>query len=169
MYFDLLNNPETAQTIDLWVMLGFIGVLILSYKNWRVNPSVFITSIILFGCFVVANNTFEYFWLSDNTQPDYNFYLTWLQFDVLAIIAIISVHLITRVRFHKATSAIMYLLAINTVTYLSMHIDIMVLENREAWWLWTWYTPSILLVEFTIIITLATISILEIKKQVISQ
>lgn len=164
MYFDLLNNPETAQIIDLLVMLGFIGVFILSYKNWRINPSVFITSVILFGCFVIANNTFEYFWLSDNTQSDYSFYLRWLQFDVLAIIAIISIHLITRIRFHKATSATMYLLAINTVTYLSMHIDIMVLENRDAWWLWTWYTPSILLVEFAIIITLATISILEIKK-----
>ena len=163
-YFDLLSNPETAQKIDHVVMLGFTVVCIMSYKNWRVNPSIFISCIIMFCCFVVANNTFNYFWLSDNTLPDYNFYLRWLQFDVLAIIAIISVHLITRVKFHKATSATMCLLAINTVTYLSMHIDIMVLENRETWWLWTWYTPSILLVEFAIIITLATISILEMKK-----
>ena len=169
MYFDLLNNPDTVKLIDFLVMLGFIGVFVLSYKNWRVNPSVFICGIILFSCFVVANNTFEYFWLTDNTQPDYNFYLRWLEYDVLAIISIITVHLVTRVKLHKATFAIMYLLAINTITYLAMHIDIMVLENRESWWLWTWYTPSTLLVELSIIITLATISILEIRKQVIAE
>jgi hypothetical protein len=168
MYFDLLNNLEISQILDITVTLGFIGAFLLSYKNWRGNPSVFITSVILFGCFVVANNAFNYFLASDNSQPDYHFYLRWLEYDVLAIIAIIIVHLITRVKFHKVTSLTMYLLAINTITYLAMHIDIMVLENRESWWLWSLYSPSTLLVEFAIIISLSAVSIFRIKENAVA-
>ena len=149
MFIDILEQPEVAFMIDLVTMLGFIIALVFAYKNCRDNPSVFILASILVANFVIANNAL-YSMILGPSEPDGNYYLRWVQYDSLTIIATIVIHLITRIEHHKLTKTAMYLLMVNIAVYMSMHIDIIVNGNREPWMLWTLYTPIVHLIELSI-------------------
>jgi len=149
MYFDLLLQPETAKTISIIIMLCFVGAFFCAYKNWHNNQSVFITSAALAANFVIANNAL-YEILGNPSVPALDFYLKWVEYNSLTIIFIILSHLILRVKHHKLSVSIMYLLLINVIAYLSMHIDIIINGNTKAWWLWDVYTPTVNLTELII-------------------
>jgi hypothetical protein len=142
MFFDLLSRPEVATSISVLIMLCFVGAFCFAYKNWRGNPSVFISSAALLVNFVIANNAL-YEILGDPKVPTLNFYLKWVEYNAITIIFIIVTHLILRVKHHKLTVFMICLLFINVIAYLSMHIDIILNGNREPWWLWQIYTPLV--------------------------
>ncbi|NQZ24461.1 MAG: hypothetical protein HRT53_20745 [Colwellia sp.] len=160
MFFDLLSQPEVATTISIIIMLCFVGAFFCAYKNWRNNPSVFITSLALAANFVIANNAL-YEILGNPEVPTLDFYLKWVEYNSLTIIFIILSHLILRVKHHKLSVSIMYLLLVNIIAYLSMHIDIILNGNREAWWLWHAYTP---VVNFTELLIAGSVIIYSVKQ-----
>jgi hypothetical protein len=157
MYIDLLLQPNVAAAINIFIMVMFVFAFLLAYKNWRESPSVFIVASVLLVDFVLANNAL-YDFLTTPKQPDYDFYLRWVQYDSLSVIAILLVHLTLRIKRHKVTVISMWLLITNVAIYLSMHVDIMVNGNIEPWWLWTIYTPVVHLNELIIAVTMAIYS-----------
>jgi hypothetical protein len=164
MYIDLLSQPNVAAVINISIMFMFVIAFLLSYKNWRNSPSVFIAASVLFVNFVLANNAL-YEFLATPEKPDYDFYLRWVQYDSLSIIAILFIHLILKVKRHKCTVISMWLLIVNITVCLSMHIDIMVNGNREPWLLWTIYTPVIHFNELIIAACFVVYSALSISKE----
>lgn len=149
MYFlDALSKPEITATISVLIMLSFALAFYFSYQNNKSNPSVFIISAALFINFVIANNAL-YEFLAER-KPDVDYYLRWVQYDSLTIIGSVIAHYIFKVKHHKLTSILMYLLLVNICMYMAVHIDIIEHGNREPWWLWTLYTPVINSVEIVI-------------------
>ena len=148
LILDALEQPNVAATISVFIMLSFAVALYLSYKNWKENPSVFIISATLFVNFFIANNALYEFLVE--SKPDIDFYLRWVQYDSITIIATIVAHYICKVKHHKITSMLMYFLSVNICMYLALHIDIIENGNREPWWLWTLYTPVVNCVELVI-------------------
>jgi|GEM_PF-2017275 len=153
MLIDILSQPNIATGISIFTMLCFAAAFLLAYKNWRSNSSVFIVSSVLFVNFVIANNAL-FNLLTNSSTPDQNFYLRWIQYDAISIVAIIAIHLILRVKNSTTAKAAMWLLLSNSIYYAAMHIDIILLGNREPWLLWTLYTPVVHLVEVAIAATL---------------
>jgi hypothetical protein len=142
MFFNLLSHPEIGLYISLFITACFVIAFVFSYKNCRVNPSVFITSAVLFINFVIANNALYAF--IENPEPNIeNYYINWVGYNALSIIAIIVTHLVMRTKHHVVSLVSMYLLLINVIMYLSMHIDIIINGNREPWLLWQLYTPVV--------------------------
>ena len=149
MYFlNVLEQPNVAATISMLIMLGFVAAFYLSYKNWKQNPSIFIISAAFFVNFFIANNALYEFLVE--SKPDNDFYIRWVQYDSITVIATILAHYICKVKHHRLTSILMYLIFINIAMYLAVHIDIIENGNREPWWLWTLYTPIINFVEIAI-------------------
>ena len=153
MFIDILSQPEVATIISLIVMFSFVIAFLFAYKNWRKYPSVFIVSSVLFVNFILANNAL-YVLLAGSSAPDMDFYLRWVKYDAISIITIIALHLIFRVKVSLVAKVTMWLLLCNTVYYLAMHVDIMLIGNRESWLLWTLYTPTVHMVELVIAIGL---------------
>jgi hypothetical protein len=153
MFIDILSQPIVATTISVISMVIFAVVFLFSAKNWRVIPSVFIISTVLFVNFVLANNALVNV-LSAPTQPDSDFYLRWVRYDAFSIISVVLLHLVLRVKIEKITKICMWLLLANTIYYLAMHLDIIVNGNRDPWLLWTLYTPVIHLVELSVAVSL---------------
>ena len=165
MYVDILAQQDVATTISIFITLSFTVAFFLAYRGWRDNSSVFIISAVLFVDFVLANNAlYDILVATEITDPE-NFYLRWVQYDALAIIAIIVCHLIFRVKLQKITMFTMYLLMANAVMYLAMHLDIIIYGNREPWWLWTLYTPFVHLVELIIATSLIAVPIRHKREQ----
>lgn len=145
-------------------MLFFVVAFYLCYKNWRHSPSIFIVAAVLFVNFVLANNVL-FDLLKNSSEPDYNFYLRWVQYDAISIISIIMLHLIFGVKSTVTTRVVMWLLFTNTLYYLAMHVDIIVNGNREPWWLWTLYTPTVHIIELIISLALIATSTISINKR----
>jgi hypothetical protein len=158
MFFNLLSHPDIGIFISLFITASFVAAFAFAYKNWRHSPSVFITSSILFINFVLANNALYEFVESSN--PDIaNYYLNWVGYNALTIIAIIVVHIFVRTKHHKITITSMYLLLVNVIMYLAMHNDIILNGNREPWLLWSLYTPVVNITEIGLAFMLITHSV----------
>jgi len=146
MFYNLLSHPELGTYISLFITASFVVAFVFAYKNWRNSPSVFITSAVLFVNFVLANNALYDF--IESAAPDYeNYYLNWVGYNALSIIAVIVTHIFVRTKHHKLTITAMYMLLINVIMYLAMHIDIILRGNRESWLLWELYTPIVNMTE----------------------
>lgn len=157
MFYKLLSHPDIGQYISIFITICFVVAFCLAYKNWRSNPSVFITSAILFLNFAVANNALYEFLAA--TEPDYeNYYLNWVGYNALSIVAIITIHLLARIKHDKISVVAMYLLLINVIMYMAMHIDIIIQGNRQPWLLWSLYGPTVNLSEISTAILLSIYS-----------
>lgn len=151
MYLDVLADKLTVQTLSFVITFMYLAAFILSAKNWRVSPSVFLLACILFVNFFIANNSLYGLLFEERDIPTEVYYLNWLRDDVLSIIITIIGHLILRVKIQKITVFALWILFINTVMYAALHIDIVVLNNRtEPWWLWSIYSVVVNSVEFLV-------------------
>lgn len=171
MFFNLLSHPEIGLYISLFITACFVIAFVLSYKNYGTNPSVFITSAVLFVNFAIANNALYVF--LENPEPNIqNYYINWVGYNALSIIAIIVTHMIMRIRHHMVSVLSMYLLLVNVIMYLSMHIDIIINGNREPWLLWQLYTPVVNFSEMglaSILIIYSLYCLLHIKHEPVEQ
>ncbi len=157
MYLEFLSQANIVMAISIVIMLAFIVALFFAYKNYCNNVSVFITSSVLVANFVIANNVvYEMLAITAPAGPD--FYLRWVQYNALSIIAIIAIHLALGVKHHKISLVTMYLLLINVIMYLAMHIDIILNGNRTPWLLWYVYTPVVNITEISIAVMIIVYS-----------
>ncbi|MDO6426194.1 hypothetical protein Q4489_04180 [Thalassotalea sp. 1_MG-2023] len=161
MYLDLITDKITIQALSVVITFLYLVAFILSAKNWRSSPSVFLLSCILFVNFFIANNSLYGLLFEERDIPTEVYYLNWLRDDVISIIATILSHLILRVKVQKITVFALWVLVINTVMYATMHIDIVVLNNRtEPWWLWGIYSVVVNTVEFIVAVLIIAFQLL---------
>jgi hypothetical protein len=104
---------------------------------------------ILVGCLCLSsvfNYSFESYINSlDKKGAEYAdviglYYLTWIMHSAITSIAIVLLHVFLKVKFHYVNHYILYSLMVSTSLNLAMHIDIMVMGNRDPYWLWTVYS-----------------------------
>jgi hypothetical protein len=108
----------------------------MSYKNWRVNSSIFILASIQLANVTFASNVFSEYVLHLDEAPIKYFYLNMIRDDLITIIVIMFIHFILKVAVQKSTITIMVILLLNTLMYAYMHIDIVILQHKEAPWIW---------------------------------
>lgn len=159
------SDVDVVEVIDLIITSSFLIAFLLSMKNWREHPSVFIVSAIFVINYVIAANIFQVLVDTGGTMDVNYYYLRWIKYDSLTVIAIIITHLVLRVKHSHAASLAMYLLMVNVFLYLAMHIDIAKQGNKEPWWLWDLYTPLINTVALSISSILIVSSLLYIRKK----
>ncbi|WP_281555900.1 hypothetical protein [Thalassomonas sp. RHCl1] len=148
----MLYSPESAYLFgffDFIILSMYFAAFLLSAKNWREQKSVFIASAILALNILITSDSFQIF-IDMDTYAGTDFYLRWIEFESLSIIAIIIIHLLFRIPHSRVTSFVMYLLTINVFFHLAMHIDIIENRNRTSWWLWDLYTPTMNIVTLSI-------------------
>lgn len=81
-------------------------------------------------------------------------YLVWTTLDFICICII---YLLAKKRSISVCPAKLYViigLLINSILFISMYIDINILENTEEWWLWGFYTITVNLMDMMMLIAL---------------
>lgn len=72
-----------------------------------------------------------------------NMYLTWIVYDAVAITLILALNRIFKQNLCLAAKYVTIGLSLNALLCLILHIDLRMLENREPWWFWYFYTLAI--------------------------
>lgn len=81
-------------------------------------------------------------------------YLVWTTLD-LTCICVIS--LITRglsINNYPAKFYVIVGLIINSILFISMYIDVSIIENTKEWWLWSFYTVTVNVVDAVMLVAL---------------
>ena len=98
-----------------------------------------------------------YYLIGDHFHQLFDFaetYLKWFFYDVITIGLILFVHILTR---SKASPGVVYVyvgLYFNAFLFLSMFIDIVLIENKERWFLWWVYEVGVNISDFCMIVAL---------------
>lgn len=150
MYFDLSSLGLHFDTIIvLGMLMAFLLNLFFYVSELNQDKSLVITSFFMAVSYFSSNHFIEL--ESSNT----NLYIEWFVYDLVTLIFIVVSH-----RFLSKTSiAAKYIyvgLIINSVLYALIHIDLIVLWNREVWWFWTFYSIGVNVVDFLMIVALIT-------------
>ncbi|MBD1582077.1 hypothetical protein [Pseudoalteromonas sp. S16_S37] len=97
-------------------------------------------------------------------------YLLWLAYDLVAIASLILIHKLLKLPLSVACKYVLLGLSLNSVLFISMHIDRFVLLNDTHWWLWTVYSLMVnvfdLMMVAALILNRDFLLILRAKKQI---
>ncbi len=150
MYFDLSSLGLHFDTIIvLGMLMAFLLNLFFYVSELNRNKSLVVTSFFMAVSYFSSNHFINL----ENSNT--NLYIEWCIYDVVTLILILFSHY-----FLKHTSvAAKYIyagLVINSVLYGLIHIDLIVLWNREVWWFWTFYSIGVNVVDFLMIVALIT-------------
>jgi len=150
MYFDLSSLGLHFDTIIvLGMLLAFLLNLFFYVSDLNKNKSLVVTSFLMALSYFCSNH----FISLENTNE--NIYIEWFTYDLVTLLGIFFFHRFIS-NISTATKYIYAGLTINSVLYALIHIDLMVLWNREVWWFWTFYSFSINVVDFLMIVALIT-------------
>ena len=102
------------------------------------NLSLLITSAVMAMSYFTSNHFID---LSASRE---NIYISWILYDILTILLIISLNKLTKQKVllcGKVYDHWPYFECF--ILFLLIHIDLRVLDNREPWWFWYFYTLAI--------------------------
>ncbi|MBD56455.1 hypothetical protein AAEU31_06720 [Pseudoalteromonas sp. SSMSWG5] len=150
MYFDLSSLGLHFDTIIvLGMLLAFLLNLFFYVSELNKDKSLLITSFFMAVSYFSSNHFINL--ESSNT----NLYIEWFIYDVITLAFILISHYF----LSKTSIAAKYIyagLVVNSVLYALIHIDLIVLWNREVWWFWTFYSIGVNVVDFLMIVALIT-------------
>ena len=150
MYFDLSSLGLHFDTIIvLGMLLAFLLNLFFYVSELNQDKSLVITSFLMALSYFCSNH----FIILENSNE--NLYIEWFTYDLVTLILIFFAHSVINLT-STATRYIYVGLIINSILYALIHIDLMVLWNREAWWFWTFYSFGVNVVDFLMIVALIT-------------
>lgn len=72
-----------------------------------------------------------------------NVYISWIIYDAITIVSILLTNKVFRQKLCIAGRYVIVGLSVNALLCLLLHIDLWILNNREPWWFWYFYTLSI--------------------------
>lgn len=101
------------------------------------NLSLLITSTVMAMSYFTSNHFID---LSASRE---NIYISWILYDILTILLIISLNKLTKQKYCCAAKYTIIGLTLNAILFLLIHIDLRILDNREPWWFWYFYTLAI--------------------------
>ena len=150
MYFDLSSLGLHFDTIIvLGMLMAFLLNLFFYVSELNQNKSLVVTSFFMAVSYFSSNHFIEL--ESSNT----NLYIEWFIYDLITLLLIVFSHYFLK-NTSTATKYIYTGLVINSVLYALIHIDLIVLWNREVWWFWTFYSIGVNVVDFLMIVALIT-------------
>ena len=152
LLLESISNIELAKLINNAIIVLSLCGFLMSYKNWRVNSSIFIFASIQLANITFASNVFNEFVLQIKESAVETFYLDMVRDDLITIIVIIFVHFILKVKINKITTIAISILLLNSLMYSFMHIDIVILQHKAAPFIWwdDFYTVFINTIEILV-------------------
>jgi hypothetical protein len=138
MYFSLETLGLHFDTILVWGMLmAFLLNLYFYTCNIRVEKSLVVSSTIMFLSYFLSNHYLDLAAAKDN------FYLALISYDLITLSLIYFIHKSFGIIRSVGFKYILIGLIFNSLLNCIIHIDIMVLSNREQWWYWSFYSIGI--------------------------
>ncbi|WP_105199488.1 MULTISPECIES: hypothetical protein [unclassified Pseudoalteromonas] len=129
-----------------FLMAMFFNLMLIAFKAKEDFKLLFV-SIVMFSSYFTSDHFNSVFSGSE-------VYKTWLIYDLVTLLVILPVFFFKKA---KPSPGVIYAVAgliFNSILLLLMHLDIVVLDNREKWWLWGFYSIGINLSDLLMIVAL---------------
>ncbi|WP_138568322.1 hypothetical protein [Pseudoalteromonas phenolica] len=137
----IFTSLSLGLHFDTVILIGmFLAALLNIFfyvSNISKNVSLLVTSIVMASSYFTSNHFID---LSGSTK---NIYISWIGYDLLTISLILIIHKIFTQKTCTAARYVIVGLSLNALLCLFLHIDLRVLENRDPWWFWYFYTLAI--------------------------
>lgn len=136
--FSLANlGIHFDSIIVVGMVLAFLLNAFFYLSNISKNMSLMLTSFVMAASYFTSNHFID---LSASTA---HIYLNWIAYDVITIALIFFLNLLTKQKLCLAAKYAVAGLCANALLCLLIHIDLRVLDTREPWWFWYFYTLAI--------------------------
>ena len=135
-------SEEAALYLSMTSNLAYAVLFIFHFVKKNSNKSLMVVA----GCMclhmVFIHGFLAYMLSFDKSTPSYlnlivDVYLIWIAHSAVTSITIFVLHKLSKVKFHYNVRYVFYGLMVITLLNFVMYIDIIVMGNREAYWLWT--------------------------------
>lgn len=130
------------------LMMAFFFNAFLWIANVKRNNVLLMLSAVVFASYFTSDHLFSWF---DNSS----IYLSWAIYDVITLAVIFCcAYFIKKGAKSPAFTYVIFVLCANTVLQLLMYYDLHILGNVKPWFLWSFYSFTVYLLDFTMIIAL---------------
>jgi hypothetical protein len=148
MFLQELFGLFSLSAFFMWgfLMAFFFNIFVYSI-GLKKGTTLLFSSFVMMCSYTLSDYFFT--WLSFKNS----FYLNFALYDIATITALLCLYKIVK----KTTPSFLYLvlgLSINTTFFLLMHLDLIIYQNKEHWWLWDAYMYSVNLIDITMIVAL---------------
>ena len=148
MYFDLTSLGIHFDTIIIWgLLMACLYNLFLKFAVEDRSNSPLVVSILMLSSYSLS---YEIVDLNAGTA----IYSIWATYDIATILIIMASHKALRLRFSASLYYITFGLSVNTLLYLLLHVDIVMLGRTEYWWYWSFFSVGVNTVDFFMVVTL---------------
>lgn len=148
MYFDLSKIGIYFDSIIVaGLVTGFLLNLLFHILKVKSNLSLVITSGILSSSYLLSNIYL------DLSLAKSSLYLSWFFYDLFTIAVLFFGHFKLKLKRCTALYYVCYCLFFNSLLYLGIHTDLIILGNKEDWWFWSFYSAGILLSDCIMVVT----------------
>lgn len=118
------------------MVLAFLLNAFFYLSNISKNISLLLTSFVMAASYFTSNHYID-------LSSTYYMYLSWIAYDVVTIALIFLLSFLVKKKLCVAAKYTIIGLTLNAILCLLIHIDLRVLDNREPWWFWYFYTLAI--------------------------
>jgi hypothetical protein len=118
------------------MVLAFLLNAFFYLSNISKNISLLLTSSVMAASYFTSNHYID-------LSSTYYMYISWIAYDVVTIGLILLLSRIVKQNLCIAAKYTIFGLTLNAILCLLIHIDLRVLDNREPWWFWYFYTLAI--------------------------
>ncbi|WP_105166836.1 hypothetical protein [Pseudoalteromonas sp. T1lg23B] len=149
MFFELSGLSLHFDTV---IVIGMVLAFLFNFSFFilklNTNKSLLLTSGLMAGSYFLSNHFY------DIDIPAAYMYLQWLAYDVVSILCIWGLHKLTKQPFSISSIYVFVGLTVNSLLFALMHLDIVVLGNKQQWWFWTVYSASVNFFDLMMVVAL---------------
>jgi len=142
------NLSSSLGAIVVWgLLMALLFNLLMKFTKSKNDNLLFLTSFVMFSSYFIS----DHFWdLHDAASA----YLIWFTYDVATLAVIFLASYTYKL---KPSAGVVYVyigLILNSILFISMHIDTKMLLNKSHWILWDIYSAGVNIIDFIMIIAL---------------
>jgi len=138
MYFTLTNLGLHFDTMIVWgFLMSFLLNVYFYFSSIRVDKSLIITSTMMFLSYFLTNH-----YIDLASVPE-TFYIKLIIYDLATLCLIYCLHKSFRLLNSTGFKYVIFGLCINSIFHGLLYIDLMIINNREVWWYWSFYSIGV--------------------------
>ncbi|SFC68255.1 hypothetical protein [Pseudoalteromonas denitrificans] len=148
MFWLTKNLSSSLGALVVWgFLMALLFNLLMKYSKSKKDSLLFFSAFIMFSSYFISDHFWDLYKVSE-------IYLIWFSYDVITLIVIFWFSKTFNLKTSFGVRYVYIGLVINSLFFLSMHIDTRVLGNAEHWWLWDLYSAGVNLIDFMMIFAL---------------
>ncbi|WP_462157377.1 hypothetical protein [Pseudoalteromonas sp. GB56] len=129
-----------------FLMAMFFNLMLIGFKAKRDMKLLFV-SVVMFLSYFASDYFYDVF-------AGHEIYKTWFLYDMATLLLLTPIFFVTKSRVSPGVVYVFIGLTVNSLLFLLMHIDRVVVGNENPWWYWSLYSIGVNTADLLMIVVL---------------